>query len=257
MPDPFLDPILRRIDRAQRVWMRLGTLTAVDAVDLSVTVSLAGDVVTGVRWVGSYTPVVNDVVVVSRADAQWVILGKLSKQLGAPPVTYGSVRIDSHVTYEGVLASGSWVWDVSGEGDMVYDTGHQGLRTILGVDEVCAGVWRMPVVGALPAGATVTAAKLGLTRHIAGPSDPGEYPLVSVFAYRHAYTTQPVGAPSWIGDPWSPGQLLKGQSGVWDVPSAWLTDLLAGTATGFGVYSPSRVDYTAFYYAYLELFYYV
>ena len=66
MSDPFLDPILERIAQAQASSMRIGTVTAIDAPDGSLAVALAGGEVTGVRWVGSYSPTVNDVVVVSQ-----------------------------------------------------------------------------------------------------------------------------------------------------------------------------------------------
>jgi len=94
MADPLLDPLLDRIARSSRSGMRLGSVTTIDVDDASLTLSLAGDVIPGVRWIGSYTPVELDVVVVSRVGAMWVVLGKLSKQYPVVPTTlYASVTV--------------------------------------------------------------------------------------------------------------------------------------------------------------------
>ena len=106
-----------------------------------------------------------------------------------------------------------------------------------------AGVWYVPgISAALPAGATVTAAKLRLLRW----GGVGESTLVTPRLRMHTYTAIPSGAPTWTGTAWSPGSLADQQTGVWDLPSTWLTALLAGTATGVGVDSAAWADYTWF-----------
>lgn len=250
MPDAFLDPIFERIARSQRAGMRIGTLTAIDTGDASVTVDCAGDVVPGVRWVGSYSPVVGDMVVVSRVEAMWVVLGKMSKQIGAPTVTYGTVTVTPSTAWDGYFAEGYWTWAVSPRAGIFGGPPGQGKRYPYGVEETSAGVWYMPSVAtAIPTGATVTAATLRLTRWTPNAEQAGLSPegtLVAPRLYRHTYTTQPVATPTWSGAVWAPGSLLNGQPGGWALPSAWLTDLLTGAATGVGLYSTAAVDWTRF-----------
>jgi len=258
MPDPLLDPLLERIARSSRAGMRLGSVTVIDASDASLTLSLAGDVITGVRWIGSYTPVVADVVVVSRVGAMWVVLGKLSKQIGTtpPPVIYqpGSTSPVLPVTSWWGDYSSVWTWHAAsavGQGTYLLDNWLGGP----GIPLRLSGVWYVPgISAALPAGATVTAAKLRLTR-LPVFMGPSESTLVTPRLRMHAYTTMPPGAPTWTGSAWSPGTLTAGQTGVWDLPSTWLTALLAGTATGVGVDSAAYADYTTFSGLQLELSY--
>jgi len=254
MADPLLDPLLERIARSQQAGMRLGSVTVIDATDASLTLSLAGDVITGVRWIGSYTPVVADVVVVSRVGAMWVCLGKLSKQLSVAPTTLYPTApvVRPTTTWQGSLSTSLpvWQWSLS----VADDFNTQGKWDGFGFDPTqYAGVWYVPGIStALPVGATVTAAKLRLHRW------PGFYPestLVTPRLRMHAYTTIPSGAPTWTGSAWAPGALAAGQTGVWDLPSTWLTALLAGTAKGVGVDSAAFADYTTFSNLQIELSY--
>jgi len=248
MPDPLLDPLLERIARSQRAGMRLGSVTAIDAADASLTVSLAGDVITGVRWIGSYTPVVADVVVVSRVGAMWVVLGKLSKQLVAATTLYNQVTVVIVAAWRGAWLTSNPVWNWSVP---LFDMVGQGMADPADPTRR-AGVWYTPgITTALPAGATVTAAKLRLTRF----GGAGESTLVTPRLRMHTYTAIPSGAPTWTGSAWAPGTLADGQSGVWDLPSTWLTALLAGTATGVGVDSTAYADWTWFFNLQLELAY--
>jgi len=253
MPDPLLDPLLERIARSSGAGLRLGSVTVIDAADASLTLSLAGDVITGVRWIGSYTPVVADVVVVSRVGAMWVVLGKLSKQLAAPTVIYPTAATVRPVTvWQGVMWTSTSVWDWSD--NFLYPAGQGMAFSLLYPSQSLrvAGVWYVPgIPTALPVGATITAAKLRLTR--VGGS--GEATLVTPRLRMHAYTTIPSGAPTWTGSAWAPGTLAAGQVGVWDLPSTWLTALLAGTATGVGVDSAAFADYTSFSNVQIELSY--
>jgi hypothetical protein len=247
MSDPLLDPLLERIARSSKAGMRLGSVTVIDAGDASLTLSLAGDVITGVRWIGSYTPVVDDVVVVSRVGAMWVVLGKLSKQFVAATVIYDQATVLPETAWRGtwLTSTSVWTWDVGDALDMV----GQGRTNPADPNQI-AGVWYLPGIS-LPAGATVTAAKLRLWRWLGD----GESTLVTPRLRMHTYSVIPSGAPTWTGSAWSPGTLAAGQSGVWDLPSTWLTALLAGTATGVGVDSAAMADYTWFAWPSVELSY--
>lgn len=250
MGDGFLDPILAQIARSQTAGMRIGTLTAISTPNASATVSLAGDVVPGVRWVGSYAPVVGDVVVVCRVDAMWVILGKLSKQLGAPGVVYGVVELSPSAAWVGTFAEDVWSWQVAPTSGIYGGPPAQGKRWPAGVEETNAGLWRLPsLVASMPVGATVTSAKLQLVRWTPSGEQETLSPeatLVTPRLYTHAYSAPPGGGgtPSWSSTVWSPGSLARGESSGWDLPSAWLTALLAGTALGVGVDSTAAVDWT-------------
>lgn len=250
MPDPFLDPILERVAREQRAGMRIGTLTAIDAGDASVTVSLAGDAVPGVRWVGSYSPTVGDVVVVSRVEAMWVVLGKLSKQLGAPAVVYQSVALTPSAAWTGTFAEDVWSWQVAPTSGIYGGPPGQGKRFPAGVEETNAGIWLIPdLTASIPDGATVTSSKLRLVRWTPNSEQETlspEQALVSPALFTHSYSAPPGagGAPSWSSTVWSPGSLARGEAGVWDLPSAWLTALVAGTARGVGVHSTAAARWT-------------
>jgi len=140
-----------------------------------------------------------------------------------------------------------WNWSVA-SGGLV----GQG-RTGSGDITQRAGVWYVPgILEALPAGATVTAAKLRLTRYGSGF---GEATLVTPRLRMHTYSAIPTGAPTWTGSAWSPGTLAAGQPGVWDLPSTWLTALLAGTAKGVGIDSTAYADYALFSDLQIELSY--
>lgn len=248
MSDPFLDPILERIAQAQASSMRIGTVTAIDAPDGSLAVALAGGEVTGVRWVGSYSPTVNDVVVVSQVSTMWVVLGKLSKQLGGSPVVYESVTVLPWATYRGVNAGassspGSWTWTPA---EWVGFAGQRGGGGVA----LESGMAVYPIAGSVPPGATVTRATLTLARG-ASVMDDGPM-LVSPALYGTAFFpgpggSVPAGAPSWVATfgPWRPGTVLLGTAARWDLPSAWVTALLAGTLTGVGVWTEAAADSAA------------
>lgn len=239
MGDSFLDPILERVARAQTAGMRIGTLTAIDAPNASVTVSL-GNPVPGVRWVGSYTPTVGDMVVVSRVDEMWVVLGKLSKQFGAP-----SVRYDAYT----LLPSPVWRWS-SGRGWSLANAYGYVEQKGQGGSPLSVGMilyWGMNV----PVGATVTSARLNLVR--GHPVFDAGAPLVSPVIYGTAQsgfgTPTPAWPPSMVAGygPWRPGTLAHEQGATWDLPSAWFTALAAGTLTGFVFYATELADEMTIY----------
>lgn len=254
MSDPLLDPIFERIDRAQQAGMRLGTVTEIDVADASLTVSLAGDMISGVRWIASYSPVVGELVLTSRVDAVWVVLGKLSKQLGvaAPPIYGMAVDVPALGWFiESQLGAWSWTpqeFGLAGQG--TYDTDFGSVDTL-------AGVWSfLPVSASLPEGATVISGKLRMTRWYPTVGAAPESSLVTPRLRMHTYTESGgTSAPVWTGTAWSPGTLARSQIGSWDLPSTWLTALLSGASMGVGVTSEARADYTRFSNVQIEISY--
>ena len=192
-----------------------------------------------------------DVVVVSRVGAMWVVLGKLSKQFSVvPTILYPTATVLSATAWEGDWETSNpvWIW-----AETTYLLRQGAASDGAGGYVQMAGVWYLPgVPAALPAGATVTAAKLRLTRWGGDLINP-ESTLVTPRLRMHTYTAAPVGAPTWTGTAWSPGTLAAGQAGVWDLPSTWLTALLAGTATGIGLDSTAYADFTAFWFSDLQV----
>jgi hypothetical protein len=240
MPDPFLDPILRRIDRAERTSrIRTGLVTAIDGDDVSMTVDCSGDILTGVRWYTHYSPTVADVVDVLNIHNQWVVLGARDVAWTAPPTSYdGTVDIGGTLYY-GVEteSTGAWVWTV-------YNSARQGRYTDKYVDFTFGTVGAFPnPTTVLPAGATITTARLVLTRSTAQITPTG---LITPRFWQHTYTSAPVGAPTYTGTVWSPGTIALGESVSWEIPSGWLAAWLAGTIRGFGCYSDALADHAAF-----------
>lgn len=231
MRDDFLDGMFERFDSSPAS-MRIGTLTAIDAPDASLTVSLAGDEVAGVRWVGSYTPVVGDIVVVSRVETMWVVLGKLSKQFGAPTVEYDSFTQLLHEAWQWTSATG---WAVASMG-FVEQNGAGGAATH-------AGMFLHYQPGP-PSGSTILSAHLTLTR--GHPIYDGGAPLVApvIYGTNAPLSVTPTGSPSLVPGygPWSPGTLMHEETGIWELPSTWVTALLAGTLTGFVFYTTAAAS---------------
>ncbi len=240
MSDPLLDRIAAT---ARAAGLPIGTVTAISTGAGTADIALAGGTVTALAWLGSYTPTVGDRVVMAKAGGQWTILGKHSRVLSGGGVVYGTAVVEPSPGWRGYFAEDYWTWALATD---TVPAG-QGKRSPYGVDETTAGVWVLPVASAVPSGATVTSAKLRLTRWVPTAEQAQLTPeasLVTPRAYLHTYTALPVGAPTWSSAVWSPGSLAPGQSAAWDLPSAWLTALLAGTARGVGISSAVRTDWT-------------
>lgn len=218
----------------------MGTVTAIDATNAALTVDIGtGTPLTGVRWIASYAPAVSDFVVVMRVGTGWWVMGKNSKDLRAGGGTsQGTATVNPTVSFTGILPASTWQWSP-------YD-GIDGLRqgrSPGGV--VAAGVSVFQGLAALlPAGATITSAKVRSTRFQPGGAGSGGAALVSPAFYGHAHTEQPAGPPSWTTAVWRPGRVAAGQAAQWDLPSAWLTALLAGTMRGLGLYSTASADWS-------------
>lgn len=67
------------IDNRQGLFIRYGVISAVTTLPSRVSVKVSGatTAVTGIRYLSSYTPVVNDVVVCLLNDNDLIVLGKL------------------------------------------------------------------------------------------------------------------------------------------------------------------------------------
>lgn len=256
MPRPF-EEVLRRIERVEasvRSIIQLGTVTAVDGTDLSLTVEIAGQAVTGVRWAKSYTPTVGDFVIVERAGEAWIVNDELSRDLTGPGFVTGDVVIEPSIRYAGeqliVPTVGAWSWFYS-DGEMYQGRNNRSA----GNNFLGAGIAVYPSISsALPFGATVTACKIRFKRSAFlwnDGSTSNMAPLVSPIIYGHTRTTSTVPttqAPASLWTPgfgpWRPGSLARGEAGQWDLPSTWLTALLAGTITGIGTWSDAIADHT-------------
>lgn len=248
MADAFLDPILERVARSNRTFTRAGRVTVIDAGTASMTVDCAGDVIVGVRGYTHFLPAVGDFVdLLCVGGSSWRALGVpglgVAAPVGAPtPPTWTEppTRYDGEVAvtptmYRGEtpVGSGTWTWLVLSPEQFSQGLGTSADRTYAGV-----AVFATPA-SVLPAGATITVAKLKVTRSKYGL-------LATPRVYQHAYTAQPVGVPSYIGTVWSPGTLNSGETGQWDLPSAWVAAWVAGTTKGFGVFSSAAADVSTY-----------
>ncbi len=67
------------IDNKQRMFIHFGVVTARTSGNtrISVTISGSSTAITGIRYLSSYTPTVNDVVVCLFYDNDIIVLGKL------------------------------------------------------------------------------------------------------------------------------------------------------------------------------------
>lgn len=206
--------------------MRAATVTALgdDLIDV-----LLGDgtALSDVRYLASWVPEVGQQCLMLTSSGQWFALGELSRpQLGAE--TLHMVVRDPSATVMGKNNAGSWVWTPG-------DPPTQGLVPLFG--SIFAGVWLHGGFG-LPEGASIQSAKLTVARI---PWTSGGT-LKPIRVYAHGYTATPSGAPSWVHGPWTPGSLLPGQSGTWELPAEWITSMESGAVTGFGIYSTAAAD---------------
>lgn len=224
------DAVSDAVARGSSSGSYMGTVTAIDTVGFALTVDIGtGTLLTGVRWITSYAPAVADFVVVLRVGSGWWVMGKNSKNLtaGGQPVQ-GELALSATSSWAGTL-DGAWSWSPAQP-----DTGlPQGKA---GWGGVFAGVSAYPPLSSvLPSGATVTGGKVRVRRLQPGGGGSGGGALVAPVFRGHTYTGQPVGAPAWTTTTWTPGAIAVGQEGQWDLPSAWLTALLASTMSGIGV----------------------
>lgn len=241
------EAILTRIDQAaaKAAGMQLGTVKTIDATNLSLTVTLPAGDVSGVRWAARYAPVVGDFVIVIRLQGQWIVLDKLSRNLTGPGYVDSSLiwapssYWNNHTTYPLPYEQWYQTWEWAMQGGLI---GTDGLPH----PTAAYAVYDITLPALLPAGATVTAARVRMTRRYQEGVQNGPA-LVSPVIYGHnrsAADPAPASAPSFVAGfgPWRPGALAYGQSASWDLPSTWLAALLAGTIAGLGVWSESAAE---------------
>lgn len=229
------------------------TVTAIGANTLTVTVGIVSTA--GIPWVTSYGPTVGDTVLLMEIGGLVVAIGKLSTSLGAitPPApvptvpTTQTVLLTPATQWDGKLG-GSWSWSkdypaYQGRGKEWYVLDAPPTYT-----RAAYFIFNPSVASQIPSGATVQSAKLRASR---GILDGGASTPVSPVVYGHSRTAgsaNPTGAPSFVSGfgPWKPGGLTPFQYATFDLPSTWLTALLAGTIAGFGLYSTSSADFGNF-----------
>lgn len=222
----------------------LGTVTAIDGVEFALTVDIGtGTPLTGVRWVGSYTPAVSDFVTVVRFGSAWVVLGKLSKDLRGGAVARETVTLAPVATWQAMAywytasETSAWSWSAGGV--------QQGRS---GGAPPSAQVWGgaaifAPLAGTIPSGATVETARVAMTREWDDGTLTPRSPRI--YGYNTDGPTGTAGPSAGFTagyGPWSPGTLVQGQTGTWALPSTWVTALLTGALRGVALYSQSPTD---------------
>lgn len=259
LPEVILDQIETRVGR--RIAAHRGVIKAVSTTAGVATVTIAAGDVTSMRWLSPYVPAVNDSVLMLRVAEEWMVLGKVSQATTPAPSTVTQTTtynpISRYVSlYNRVFAlqagglekasstpvSSSYTWSTT-------PLPQQGwwreyiFGSELQLHEHVAGTFWWHTLS-LPSGATINAAKVAFARRLSGPD------LVTPRIYGHTIPSGGAVSGAATGylhpsyGPWSPGTLLPGQYGQWDLPSGWLAALLAGTIKGLAVYSGSAADYT-------------
>lgn len=237
MTDPLVGAILERMREEMPATSALGTVVAIDVPSGRATVALAsGQPIVSLAWLAWYSPTVGDTVLLLRGDGGWVIAGGLSADVTAPEVTYVEAIIVPDATrvgsQSGAVGGTQWTWSDRQQFDPA-NVLHmaQNARNSSGGGRVGAAWWP-PAAAVLPAGAIVTQARIAMTRIVY----PWGAHLVAPRLFTLSSATIPVvsstsALATGLG-PWQPGTLGLGQTGHWDLPSAWLAGWLAGTVHG-------------------------
>lgn len=248
------DAVTAAIGRNQGASARMGTVTAIDAVNLSLTLDIGtGTPLTGVRWIASYTPAIKDFVVLLRVEYGWWVLGKNSKDLTGP----GFVEQSLFVNPTEWVLGGKWDFpppDNSWEWSGAFDIVQQGttFETDYADRTYAALCFYESIAAQIPSGAVVTTGRVRFAR-IQSIWDGGSgVPLVSPVISGHARATLPgpTQTPESFIMPaykdWRPGKLAIDQAGWWALPSTWLSALIAGSVRGLVIYSTRRDDYSVY-----------
>lgn len=237
------------IPRKTKSPVRVGTITALTANStLSVDVG-GGTTLASIPYLASYAPAVADKVFLAAWDATYVCLGKTgSSTVPTPPVVnppeyptveYGETIASPFDGWAGTKnrANNAWSWVSS-------------LGPSVGVEKEFLGSTVYERNGLvrydlsqLPSGVSITAIKLVLT---VGGGVLNSDMKVKTLIRPHSYTAPPAAGPSWDSRTITSTLTAKGfmdytQYTV-DLPSSWLTDLLAGTVKGLGFSPVSGAD---------------
>lgn len=250
--------VARLASQVRPTGRRIGTVRAIDATTGTLSVSMGGDDVQGIPWqASSYSPVVGDqVTILWDQSAGMLVTGTLSTvQVREPEL-------------ESFTLSPAYIWfhndQKSVEGGDPY-TGlpwqlHNGYTPGGWPTPLPQGFGYAPVGGGGPAYVPLSFVRSTWATFPA-ISAPGE--LVSVAAkispawtegaqavtpvlYLHNYTAST--GPT-IGQPPEPlvgplglAPLVRGETARFPLPQSWAADLLAGAATGVGVWSNREAD---------------
>lgn len=232
------------IRRGRTAGSYLGTVTAIDATALALTVDIGtGTPLTGVRWIEPYAPEVDDLVTVLRAGSAWVVLGKLSKDLRGSTVVRETVTIQPAAVWQAMAwwytSSETSAWSWSSGGIRQGRTGGAPPNA-----QVFGGAAIYPPIsGYIPSGATIETARITMTRTWDDDTLATRSPRI--YGYNTDGPTGTSGPSAGFSPgfgPWSPGTLVQGQTSTWALPSTWLTALLSGTLRGIALYSQAPAD---------------
>lgn len=237
------------IPRKTKSPVRVGTVTALTANStLSVDVG-GGTILTSIPYLASYAPAVSDKVFLAAWDATYVALGKTgSSTVPTPPVVnppeYPTVEYGETIAspFDGWAgdknrSTNAWSWNTALAPKVGVETEFLG-NTIHDFN----GLVRYDL-SQLPSGVSITAIKLVLS---VGGGILNSDMKVKTLIRPHNYTAPPAGAPSWDSRTLTSTLTAKGfldfSQFTIDLPSAWLTDLLAGTVKGIGFAPASGAD---------------
>jgi hypothetical protein len=218
-----------------------GTIASVDATAGRAVVALpSGGTLTSLAWLAWYSPVVGDAVVLIRGESGWVIAGDVSADITLPVLSYTTTLVTPVASragwQDGAAAGTSWRWYPSAgyEGSTQSAYLLQGMRNAAG-DGRAGAAWWPTAAEVIPEGATVTGARIRMTR----PDWAWGADLVAPRLYGLSPTMVPadygvVGPLTTVAGfgPWQPGTLGRSKTGTWELPSSWLSAWLAGTICG-------------------------
>lgn len=233
------------IRRGKSTGARLGTVTAIDATEFALTIDIGtGTPLTGVRWVGSYTPAVNDFVTVLQvSESSWVVLGKLSKNLTGPGFTEHTTQIapNEWAHAQRMVGESEWRWYSPGS-----DVFQGRSADDFGGHDYAAAAFYPPIAPLIPSGATITAASIRYAR-----GDDNGLALVAPRLYGHAIVGSPPAVPTnGTSLPWASGfgpltlsAVAKDASATYPLPSSWVTALMSGALRGVGIGAVTAATY--------------
>lgn len=224
---------------AQASQALLGTVTAIDSVNASLTVQTAApDPITGIRWLAHYTPAVNDFVVLMQAGNGWWVVGKNSKDLRASTRAYGSADYRPTATFEGqeFRADGIGSWAAKIPPFVGLWSEEPGMPS---ADEAYSGLWRLS--GEMPAGATIISAKLVAQMSLGWDYGNRLSLIVSTHSYSGTPPFPPTVSNSLVLEPTKFEARPREYS--FDLSSGIAAALAAGTARGIHVEAPNNYGY--------------
>ncbi|ACV09818.1 hypothetical protein [Jonesia denitrificans] len=226
------DSITTIFGRQSQTLSRLGTITDIDYDAANLHVDIGGDngPLTGVRWINTYTPIINDYVVLLQVGNGWWVLGGNSKDQRSYTKRYETARLLPTRYWQGVYHPGTETWDWYSEPNQR-----------VGIEDLGGGnasiyqynaLWRFDF-SEIPSGAEILSSTFDVSVGI-GP----DAMQTDAVLHMHANETLPSGVPaSWI-----PGEIDVSLNGNvtqrFALPEMWLNSLITGSAKGVGLSPP-------------------